>query len=76
MAETLRYPYQKIESSDDYLEIGITKYIPPGISAATNLIQRNSSASLEKPSSFIYLPIMLVAFYRLQVKRYRQPSGQ
>ena len=57
MAETLRYPYQKIESSDDYLEIGITKYIAPGISAATNLIQRTSSQSLERPSSFIYLPI-------------------
>jgi hypothetical protein len=57
MAETLRYPYQKIESSDDYLEIGIVKYIAPGISAATNLVQRTSSQSLEKPGSFIYLPI-------------------
>lgn len=57
MAETLRYPNQKIESSDDYLEIGIVKYVPPGINASTSLIQRTSSGSLEKPFSFIYLPI-------------------
>lgn len=57
MAETLRYPLQKIESSDDYLEIGIVKYVPPGIRAVTNLIQKTSSASLEKPSSYIFLPI-------------------
>ena len=57
MAETLRYPYQKIEDYDDYLEIGIVKYVAPGIRAATNLVQRTSSLSLEKPSSYIFLPI-------------------
>jgi hypothetical protein len=57
MAETLRYPYQKIEDYDDYLEIGIVKYVAPGIRAATNLVQRTSSQSLEKPSSYIFLPI-------------------
>lgn len=57
MAETLRYPYQKIEDYDDYLEIGIVKYVAPGIRAATNLVQRTSSMSLEKPFSYIFLPI-------------------
>lgn len=57
MAETLRYPLQKIESFDDYLEIGIVKYVAPGIRAATNLVQRQSSASLERPFSYIFLPI-------------------
>jgi hypothetical protein len=57
MAETLRYPYQKLEDYDDYLEIGIVKYVPPGIRAATNLVQRTTSQSLEKPGSYIFLPI-------------------
>lgn len=57
MAETLRYPYQKIENYDDYLEIGIVKYVAPGIRSATNLVQRTTTGSLEKPFSYIFLPI-------------------
>jgi hypothetical protein len=57
MAEILRYPYQKIEDYDDYLEIGIVNYVAPKIRTATNLVQRTTSQSLEKPGSYIFLPI-------------------
>lgn len=51
----LRYPNKKIGDYDDYLEIGIVKYVAPGVSAG--LSQRTSSQSLPMPSSFIILPM-------------------
>ena len=47
MAETLRYPLKKINASDDYLQILVVKYVPPGVSTnPSNLIQRNSTDAL------------------------------
>jgi hypothetical protein len=53
----LRYPNKKIGDKDDYLEIGIVEYKPPGISASSNLVQRRSSQLLPQPSKFIFLPM-------------------
>jgi len=39
LAETsklLRYPYKKIEASDDYLKIDVIKYTPPGLNTQNN----------------------------------------
>jgi hypothetical protein len=47
MAETLRYPLKKINASDDYLQILVVKYAPPGVSTnPSNLIQRTSTEAL------------------------------
>lgn len=53
----LRYPNKKIGDKDDYLEIGIVKYMPPGINTAQNLRQQTSSQLLSQPSDFIFLPM-------------------
>jgi hypothetical protein len=59
---TIRYPYKKITDSDDYLQIKVIKYQPPGISSgANNLSFTTSTQSLQNniktPESIILLPI-------------------
>jgi hypothetical protein len=47
MAEPLRYPLKKINASDDYLQILVIKYAPPGVqTSADNLIQKTSTDAL------------------------------
>lgn len=58
----LRYPIRKINSSDDYLEIKVIKYVPPGINVDISSLQVSTSSqsiksSIEKPLVYIYLPI-------------------
>jgi hypothetical protein len=59
---TIRYPYKKITDSDDYLQIKVVKYQPPGIGSGTdNLSFRTSTQALQNniktPESIILLPI-------------------
>ena len=47
MAETFRYPRKRIDASDDYLQILVVKYAPPGVSTnPLNLIQKTSTQAL------------------------------
>lgn len=47
MAECFRYPAKRITESDDYLQILIVNYVPPGVSTnPSNLIQRTSTQAL------------------------------
>jgi hypothetical protein len=62
MAEPLRYPLKKINASDDYLQILVVKYAPPGVqTSADNLIQKTStqasSNNLKSPLYQILLPM-------------------
>ena len=47
-----RYPQKRIDESDDYLQILVVKYAPPGIdlSGSTNILQRTSTQALESQS--------------------------
>jgi hypothetical protein len=50
MTESLRYPQKRIDALDDYLQILIVDYVPPGLNTnPLNLIQRNSSQALNSP---------------------------
>jgi len=40
---TLRYPYKKIEASDDYLKIDVVKYTPPGLNTQEGSFALNTS---------------------------------
>ncbi len=59
-AAPLRYPQKSIGKDDDYLEIGVIKYLPPGIETGTNNLklttgtEKNSKQRAEKT---IQLPI-------------------
>ena len=47
MAETFRYPRKRIDALDDYLQILVVKYAPPGVeTSSTNLIQKSSTQAL------------------------------
>jgi hypothetical protein len=47
MAECFRYPAKRITESDDYLQILIVNYVPPGVSTnPSNLVQRTSTQAL------------------------------
>jgi hypothetical protein len=47
-----RYPQKRIDASDDYLQIHVIDYVPPGIdlSGSTNILQRTSTQALESQS--------------------------
>lgn len=52
MTESFRYPFKRIQSSDDYLQILVVDYVPPGVSTnSLNLLQRNSSQALKSPEA-------------------------
>jgi hypothetical protein len=52
MTESFRYPLKKINASDDYLQILVVNYVPPGVSTnPANLIQRNSTDALKSPEA-------------------------
>ena len=52
MTELLRYPQKRIDASDDYLQILVVDYVPPGVSTnPSNLIQRNSTQALKSPEA-------------------------
>ena len=52
MTESFRYPLKKINASDDYLQILVVDYVPPGVSTnPSNLIQRNSTQALNSPEA-------------------------
>jgi len=64
MAETFRYPRKRIDALDDYLQILVVKYVPPGVeTSATNIIQKTStqalaeSGNLKSPLYQILLPM-------------------
>ena len=64
MPETFRYPQKRIDALDDYLQILVVKYTPPGVSTnPSNLIQRTStqalaeSPNLKNPLYQILLPM-------------------
>lgn len=60
-----RYPQKRIDASDDYLEILVVDYVPPGVdlSGKPNILQRtstealDSSGSLKNPLYQILLPM-------------------
>lgn len=47
----LRYPYKKIEQSDDYLQIDILEYIPPGFETQQDSFALNTSDQTYGPGS-------------------------
>jgi hypothetical protein len=52
MTELLRYPQKRIDASDDYLQILVVDYVPPGLNTnPSNLIQRNSTQALNSPEA-------------------------
>jgi len=59
---TIRYPYKKITDSDDYLQIKVVKYQPPGYATgASNFTALTSTQVLQNniktPEAIILLPI-------------------
>ena len=52
MKGSYRYPKKRIDESDDYLQIHVIDYVPPGIdlSGSTNILQRTSTQALESQS--------------------------
>ena len=58
MTESFRYPFKRIETSDDYLQILVVEYVPPGLgSNGSNILQRSSSVNLKNPLYQILLPM-------------------
>lgn len=56
----LRYPQKSIGKNDDYLEIGVIEYVPPGIESGENNLKLQTGTeknSKEKPKQTIQLPI-------------------
>jgi hypothetical protein len=52
MTESFRYPFKRIQSSDDYLQILVVDYVPPNLGTnPSNILQRNSSQTLAKSES-------------------------
>ena len=52
MTESFRYPFKRIQSSDDYLQILVVDYVPPNLGAnPSNILQRNSGQALEQSQS-------------------------
>ena len=52
MKGSYRYPQKRIDASDDYLQIHVIDYVPPGInlSGSTDILQRTSTQALESQS--------------------------
>ena len=52
MKGSYRYPKKRIDESDDYLQIHVIDYVPPGInlSGSTDILQRTSTQALESQS--------------------------
>jgi hypothetical protein len=51
MKGSYRYPQKRIEKKDDYLEILILDYVPPGVDlSGSSLLQRTSTEALESQS--------------------------
>ena len=64
MTESFRYPRKRIDALDDYLQILVVKYAPPGLDTnPSNLVQRTStqalaeSPNLKNPEYQILLPM-------------------
>lgn len=59
-AAPLRYPQKSIGKDDDYLEIGVIKYLPPGLETGTNNLKLTTGTeknSKQKAEKTIQLPI-------------------
>lgn len=59
-AAPLRYPQKSIGKDDDYLEIGVIKYVPPGFETGTNNLKLTTGTeknSKQKAEKTIQLPI-------------------
>jgi hypothetical protein len=59
-AAPLRYPQKSIGKDDDYLEIGVIKYVPPGLETGTNNLKLSTGTeknSKQKAEQTIQLPI-------------------
>jgi hypothetical protein len=59
-AAPLRYPQKSIGKNDDYLEIGVIKYVPPGFETGTNNLKLTTGTeknSKQKAEKTIQLPI-------------------
>ena len=57
---SLRYPQKSIGKDDDYLEIGVIEYIPPGLDTGNNNLKLSTSSeknSNQKAISTIQLPM-------------------
>jgi hypothetical protein len=57
---SLRYPQKSIGKDDDYLEIGVIEYIPPGLETGKNNLKLSTSSeknSNQKAISTIQLPM-------------------
>ena len=59
-AAPLRYPQKSIGKNDDYLEIGVIEYVPPGVETGANNLKLQTGTeknSKQKPRQTIQLPI-------------------
>lgn len=59
-AAPLRYPQKSIGKNDDYLEIGVIKYVPPGVETGENNLKLQTGTeknSKQKAEKTIQLPI-------------------
>ena len=59
-AAPLRYPQKSIGKNDDYLEIGVIEYVPPGLETGTNNLRLSTGTeknSKQKAEQTIQLPI-------------------
>jgi hypothetical protein len=59
-AAPLRYPQKSIGKNDDYLEIGVIEYVPPGLETGVNNLKLKTGTeknSNKKPKQTIQLPI-------------------
>jgi hypothetical protein len=59
-AAPLRYPQKSIGKDDDYLEIGVIKYVPPGLETGENNLKLKTGTeknSKQKAEKTIQLPI-------------------
>lgn len=59
-AAPLRYPQKSIGKDDDYLEIGVIEYVPPGLETGTNNLRLKTGTeknSNQKAKQTIQLPI-------------------
>lgn len=59
-AAPLRYPQKSIGKNDDYLEIGVIEYVPPGVETGANSLKLQTGTeknSKQKPRQTIQLPI-------------------
>ena len=59
MAEVLRYPYEILEDSTDYLKIGIIKYDPAGKDTGESITVQAGTTSANDPNKTVLAPLTI-----------------